>query len=122
MHNQCKHAPGTDYFIQAIGDGGQGWGNALLFVAFSKNIRDRLFVNPVKKLCGCIPKKSAQARPTAQSYLLETAPSSNPVSCPSSTFFIVPHSNHSDFTTSVRDTTGGLDHPLDPKQSYSCCC
>ena len=109
---------------QAIGDGGQGWGNAILFILFSKSIRERLFVNPGERLCGYIQKRRVQERSTLQSGLLKTAPSSHPVSYPSSTYFVVPHSNHSDFT-SVHDR---LDPALEaePQQGrkYSClrCC
>ena len=32
--------------MQAIGDGGQGWGNAILYIFFSPVIRARLFKEP----------------------------------------------------------------------------
>jgi hypothetical protein len=35
--------------LQAIGDGGQGWGNAILYVFFSPEIRRRLFGEPFDK-------------------------------------------------------------------------
>ena len=38
----------TLYFSQAIGDGGQGWGNAILYVFLSPTIRERL----CNALCG----------------------------------------------------------------------
>lgn len=34
---------------QAIGDGGQGWGNALLYIFLSPSIRKRLFGEPFNK-------------------------------------------------------------------------
>ena len=107
--------------IQAIGDGGQGWGNAVLFIMFSKSIHERLFINPMKRLCGYIQKKWVQERPALQSGLLKTAPSSHPASYPSSTYFVIPHSNHSDFT-SVRDRLTDLVLEAEPQQGHKCNC
>lgn len=36
----------TSIPFQAIGDGGQGWGNAILYIFFSPDIRRRLFGEP----------------------------------------------------------------------------
>lgn len=44
-------------FIQAIGDGGQGWGNAILYIVLSPTIRKRLFGS----VCGvCIDAVEAR--------------------------------------------------------------
>lgn len=41
-------------YLQAIGDPGQGWGNALLYVFLSGTIRRRLFSEPFRKCCAKI--------------------------------------------------------------------
>lgn len=35
--------------LQAIGDGGQGWGNAILYIFLSPTMRRRLFGNPCEE-------------------------------------------------------------------------
>lgn len=45
-------------FIQAIGDGGQGWSNALLYIFLSPTIRRQLFVLPFLRLLHFSIKKS----------------------------------------------------------------
>ena len=89
-------------YMQAIGDGGQDWANALLFVIFSKNIRQRLFGNPLKKMWGCVQKTnshSVHTSPNIHSELSQTAPESDRISYPSNTYCIISHTNHSDFTS-----------------------
>ena len=36
--------------MQAVGDTGQGWGDAILYILFSREIRKRLFLNPLKQI------------------------------------------------------------------------
>lgn len=45
-------------FIQAIGDGGQGWSNALLYIFLSPTIRRQLFVLPFLRLLHFSIKKA----------------------------------------------------------------
>ena len=44
-------------FLQAIGDGGQGWGNAILYIFFSPVIRSRLFKEPCEDCFEAIQEK-----------------------------------------------------------------
>lgn len=39
------------HLIQAIGDGGQGWANGVLYVLFSPKIRERLICQPLYCCC-----------------------------------------------------------------------
>ena len=39
------------FLLQSIGDGGQGWGNAILYILLAPRIRNRLCVHPCKKCC-----------------------------------------------------------------------
>ena len=43
--------------IQAVGDGGQGWGNAVLYIFFSPVIRSRLFKDPFEDCFETIQEK-----------------------------------------------------------------
>jgi len=54
---------------QAIGDGGQGWGNAILYVFLSPTIRQKLFTDPCEKCLGAAENKIA--------LLLETETETN---------------------------------------------
>ncbi len=46
----CAHPPThTHTRAQAIGDPGQGWGNALLYIFMSDNIRERMLCSPFRK-------------------------------------------------------------------------
>jgi len=36
--------------FQAIGDGGQGWANAILYIFSSKTMREKMIVNPAKRI------------------------------------------------------------------------
>ena len=56
-------------YMQAIGDGGQGWCNALLYVFFSPTIRRRMFVKPCEQ---CLRKVGDQLQ-----ELIETDVESN---------------------------------------------
>ena len=38
------------FYWQAIGDPGQGWGNAILYVFMSPVVRKQLITNPLRKL------------------------------------------------------------------------
>ena len=38
------------FYCQAIGDPGQGWGNAILYVFMSPVVRKQLITNPLRKL------------------------------------------------------------------------
>ena len=85
--------------MQAVGDGGQGWANALLFVILSKNTRQRLFIEPLRRIYQSIRTNQAESS-TGQAKagrLLQsewtTAPSSHPVYYPSHTTFKVPYTN-----------------------------
>ena len=50
MTSAClSHIVTFSFSPQAIGDGGQGWGNALLYIFFSPRIRKRLFGEPFNK-------------------------------------------------------------------------
>lgn len=90
---------GFDCSMQAVGDGGQGWANALLFVIFSKNIRRRLFIEPLRRICiqtrqaesNTGQAKAAGSRPLQSE--MTTAPTSHPVYYPSYTNFDVPYTN-----------------------------
>ena len=93
---------------QAIGDGGQGWANALLLAIFSKNVRKRIIGNPLKKLSGYVQLQKTTSsssqllmhtRPEVLSEPSGTAPVSDRISYPSTTFCIISHTNHSDFTS-----------------------
>ena len=44
-------------FPQAVGDGGQGWGNAILYIFFSSTIRHKLFGEPCKLFLGAVADK-----------------------------------------------------------------
>lgn len=48
------------FLSQAIGDGGQGWGNALLYIFLSPNIRRRLFGEPLDQ-CLLATERKLQA-------------------------------------------------------------
>ncbi len=52
-HYRCKISANPSLAFppppQAIGDGGQGWGNALLYIFLSPSIRKRLFGEPFNK-------------------------------------------------------------------------
>lgn len=37
--------------LQAIGDPGQGWGNAILYVLLSDTIRKRMITDPLRRCC-----------------------------------------------------------------------
>lgn len=43
--------------MQAVGDGGQGWGNAVLYVFLSPVIRSRLFIEPFQDCYEAIHEK-----------------------------------------------------------------
>ena len=51
------HVPYILVLLQAIGDGGQGWGNALLYIFLSPVIRQELFCWPFFKCVQFIGKK-----------------------------------------------------------------
>ena len=36
--------------LQAIGDGGQGWGNCIVYIFLSSDMRKKLFWNPLRKI------------------------------------------------------------------------
>ena len=59
----------THYSLQAIGDGGQGWGNAILYVFLSPTIRQKLFTDPCEKCLGAAENRIA--------LLLETETETN---------------------------------------------
>ena len=40
-------------YMQAIGDGGQGWGNAFLYIFLSSTIRRELLFSPCARLIQC---------------------------------------------------------------------
>ena len=44
--------------MQAVGDGGQGWGNALIYIFLSPTIRKQLFIYPLVRLLFYISKKT----------------------------------------------------------------
>ena len=51
MLNVTNHEHSYNLSItQAIGGGGQGWANAILYIFFSPTIRYRLLISPCKKL------------------------------------------------------------------------
>ena len=89
--------------MQAVGDGGQGWANALLFVILSKNNRQKLFIEPVKRVYrnivnGVSRSKDQHRQGEADETKMlrsewTTAPSSHPVYYPSYTYFSVPYTN-----------------------------
>ena len=39
--------------MQSVGDGGQGWVNAVLYIFFSPKIRNRLFESLMSLFCDC---------------------------------------------------------------------
>ena len=43
--------------VQAVGDGGQGWGNAILYIFFSPVMRSRLFKEPFEDCYDTIKDK-----------------------------------------------------------------
>ena len=47
-------------FPQAVGDGGQGWGNAILYIFFSSTIRRKLFGEPCNLFLGAVADKLHQ--------------------------------------------------------------
>ena len=59
----------THYSLQAIGDGGQGWGNAILYVFLSPTMRQKLFTDPCEKCLGAAENRVA--------LLLETETETN---------------------------------------------
>ena len=50
MSARDNHAHHNYNLLQSIGDGGQGLVNAILFVFLSREIRKRLFWNPLKRI------------------------------------------------------------------------
>ena len=56
--------------MQAIGDGGQGWCNAILYIFFSATTRQKLFRHPLKK---CLSATECKLQ-----KLLETETESHP--------------------------------------------
>ena len=43
--------------MQAVGDGGQGWGNAVLYIFLSPVIRSRLFIEPLEDCYDAVKEK-----------------------------------------------------------------
>lgn len=50
------------YVLQAIGDGGQGWSNAILYIFLSPTIRRQLFVQPFIRLLKFSIRKIGKTR------------------------------------------------------------
>lgn len=59
---------------QAVGDGGQGWGNAILYIFLSSAIRHKLFGEPCKMVLGAVEDKLRQFLETGNET--ETRPES----------------------------------------------
>lgn len=47
------------FLLQAIGDGGQGWANALLYIFLSPTMRRRLLIKPIGKMLIVVGDKLA---------------------------------------------------------------
>lgn len=56
--------------LQAVGDPGQGWGNALVFVCFSAKVRQKLFVRPMRILFNRLLLLRSQGNPVFSSGVL----------------------------------------------------
>jgi hypothetical protein len=80
--------------MQAVGDCGQGWGNAILYVLLSHKIRQKLAI-------ACLGHGVRRNRGVSNN--IATAPSSHPIQYPSETYFAVPYTNA--FNTSYGSTS-----------------
>ena len=77
--------------MQAVGDCGQGWANAILYVLLSPKVQEKL---------ACL---GHGVRSQGVSNNIATAPSSHPIQYPSETYFAVPYTNA--FNTSYGSTS-----------------
>jgi len=48
--------------FQALGDGGQGWANAILYIFSSKIMREKMIVNPAKRMKEKVTKRWKKSR------------------------------------------------------------
>lgn len=63
------------YFTQCIGDGAQGWVNALLYIFWSPKIRQRLIINPLGTFCFAIATRLAPSSRFPNTLTAVTSPS-----------------------------------------------
>ena len=96
----CISMPTFIYiYMQAVGDTGQGWGDAILYILFSREIRKRLFLNPLKQIlqkCCSVGKYIRRVNQQRHNIDSERTPIVPQVTrtvtgCPSYTHFTVQH-------------------------------
>ena len=86
-------------YVQAVGDTGQGWGDAIPYILFSREIWKRLFLNPLKQIlqkCCSVGKHIGRVNQQGHNIDSERSPivpqmTRTITGCPSYTHFTVQH-------------------------------
>ena len=96
--------------LQAIGDGAQGWGNAILYIFLSPTIRRRLIINPCNRCLNTAMERAAiLLESDSRSHSTTTARAERSILGHTDTKRVTKNPGHTDATVTQYGSTGSSD-------------